>query len=129
MCIYCFKMAEENEAACALSWNYLFIPSGRVSPVWKHFGYKKDSTGSLVKGPCTYCSIFLMSVTRKGASLLANQCGSTGSRQKLDTSRFKFLHSVDLNIQMYIHSLNASNLPKSSQSNLSLNPPMCAPKY
>ena len=69
MCIYCFKMAEENEAACALLWNYLFIPSGRVSPVWKHFGYKKDSTGSLVKGPCTYCKLCFQLVARGGGTI------------------------------------------------------------
>ena len=52
MRIRCFKMAEDNAAQDALSSstsynNEIVTPFGRISPVWKQFGYKKDASSNL----------------------------------------------------------------------------------
>ena len=52
MRIRCFKMAEDNDAKDALSSstscnNEIVTSFGRISPVWKQFGYKKDVSGNL----------------------------------------------------------------------------------
>ena len=69
MCIDCFKVTKENEATCTCSQNQTFTLSRRVSPVWKQFGYKKDSTGNLVKGPLTYCKLGFQSVAHGGGTV------------------------------------------------------------
>ena len=41
---------------------------------------------------------YILDVSNAEGGITPGQCGSTGSHQKLDTTRFKFLHSVDSNI-------------------------------
>ena len=62
-----FKMAEETDVRVH-SKNEICSPHGRISPVWKHFGYKKDSTGNLVKGPRAYCKLCTQAVAHGGGT-------------------------------------------------------------
>jgi len=59
-------MAEDNGVhrgpACRCAQDEIFTLFGRISPIWKHFRYKKDSTGNLVKAPRAHCKLCFQSV-------------------------------------------------------------------
>ena len=43
-------------------------PFGRISPVWRHFGYKKDTTGNLIRGTRAYCKLCGQAVAHGGGT-------------------------------------------------------------
>ena len=60
-------MASDNDSYTR-SKNDIFTPFGRISPVWIHFGYKKDSAGVLIKGTRAYCKLCCQTVAHGGGT-------------------------------------------------------------
>ena len=66
-------MAEDNTAQDASSSstsynNEIVTPFGRISPVWKQFGYKKDASGNFIKGTRAYCKLCSQGVAHGGGT-------------------------------------------------------------
>ena len=84
----------------------IVTPTNRSAAVWKYFGFKKDSSGKLLKGDCAVCKQCRQVVAHSGGTInlqnhlwvnhpalyeeLCSPCESSSSRQ--DTMD-RFLHS------------------------------------
>ena len=65
-----------NSQACLTNESY--TPFGQISPVWIHFGYKKDTAGALIKGTCAYYKLCRQAIAHRcGTTNLKNYCLST----------------------------------------------------
>ena len=60
-------MASDRDSLARLT-NEIFTPFGRISPVWVHFGYKKDSAGALIKGTRAYCKLCHQAIAHGGGT-------------------------------------------------------------
>jgi len=47
----------------------IFTPANRSSPVWKHFGFKKDSSGRLLKDARAICKQCKHGVAHGGGTM------------------------------------------------------------
>jgi len=47
----------------------IYTPANRSAPVWKHFGFKKDSSGRLLKDACAICKQCKHGVAHGGGTI------------------------------------------------------------
>ena len=60
-------MATDSDSSLGCN-NQIVTPFGRLSPVWRHFGYKKDTAGNLIKGVRAYCKLCNQAIAHGGGT-------------------------------------------------------------